>query len=130
MVTDPIADMLAKIMNAIKAHKNSVEVKASNMKLRIVEILKDEGFIEDFSVIEDNKQNIIKIDLRYNKKQSVINSMTKISKPGRRVYKPYKDITSSKNHRGIYIISTSQGIVSDKIAVKNKLGGEIICEVW
>jgi len=130
--TDPIADMLSKIKNASMSKKTFLTVKASKLKLRIVEILKEEGFIANYNYIEDNKQGIIRIYLKYygKRKEPVITDIRKVSKPGRRIYMPYRKIRSSKNHRGIYIISTSRGVLTDKTAKILGVGGEIICEVW
>ena len=130
-MTDPIADMLTRIRNANTAGHKTVDVPASKMKKSIAGILKEEGYIEDFEVIEDNKQGIIKVTMKYGAdKERVISGIKKISKPGLKTYAKANDIPKVLGGLGIAIISTSKGIVSDKEARKLGLGGEVICYVW
>ena len=130
MMTDPIADMLSRIRNASLAKHKSVEVPASNMKKDLAQILLDEGYIKGFNVTEDDKQGIITIDLKYVDDQRVISGLKKISKPGRRVYVGSQDVPSVLNGLGTAIISTSKGVMTDKSARKETVGGEVICYVW
>lgn len=130
MMTDPIADMLSRIRNANLAKHKSVEVPASNMKKDLAQILLDEGYIKGFNVTEDDKQGIITIDLKYVDDQRVISGLKRISKPGRRVYVGSQDIPKVLNGLGTAIISTSKGVMTDKLARKETVGGEVICYVW
>ncbi len=130
-ITDPIADMLTRIRNAIMAKHLEVEVPASKMKLAIARILKDEGFIEQYKLIKDGKQGIIKIVLKYDEnKNSVISSLKRVSKPGRRIYVNKKQLPRVLNGLGIAILSTSKGVITDKEARKLGVGGEWICSIW
>ena len=130
-MTDPIADMLTRIRNANTACHETVEIPASKMKKSIAEILLAEGYIKGFEVIEDNKQGVIKVEMKYgDNKEKVINGIKKISKPGLKVYAKANDIPKVLGGLGIAIISTSKGIVSDKEARKLGVGGEVICYVW
>ncbi len=129
-VTDPIADFLTRIRNAVKAKKRWVEIPASNMKIRIAEIMKDYNFIRDFTVIEDNKQNVVRIFLKYVNDTSSITGLKKISKPGLRVYTDKDHLPRVLNGLGIAVISTSQGLMSDKQARKEGVGGEVVCYIW
>lgn len=131
MITDPIADMLTRIRNANNVKHKSVEIPASNTKKKLAEILLNEGFIKSYNVTEDNKQGIVKIELKYgadNKK--VITGLKRISKPGLRVYARNSEIPKVLGGLGIAIISTSQGMITDKEARKLGIGGEVICYVW
>ncbi|MFN3921928.1 MAG: 30S ribosomal protein S8 [Caldimicrobium sp.] len=131
MMTDPIADMLTRINNALKSKKKTVIVPASKIKLEIVRILKEEGFIEDFKYIEEKPQPKIEIFLKYDEqKRGVISGLRRVSKPGRRVYLGYKALPKVLDGLGIAIVSTSQGIMTDHEARKRKIGGEVICEIW
>ena len=130
-MTDPIADMLTRIRNANTVGHETVEIPASKMKKAIAEILKEEGYIEDFDIIDDNKQGIIKITMKYGaNKEKVITGIKKISKPGLKVYAKANDVPRVLGGLGIAIISTSKGVVSDKEARKMGVGGEVICYVW
>ncbi len=129
-VTDPIADFLTRIRNAIRAKKKFVEIPSSNMKLKIAEILKDNNFIKDFNVIEDNKQNIIRVHLKYVDGESSITDLQRISTPGLRSYVNQNNIHRELNGLGLAILSTSKGLLSDKQAKKESIGGEVICHVW
>ena len=130
-MTDPIADMLTRIRNANTVGHETVEIPASKMKKSIAEILKEEGYIEDFDIIDDNKQGIIKITMKYGaNKEKVITGIKKISKPGLKVDAKANDVPRVLGGLGIAIISTSKGVVSDKQARKMGVGGEVICYVW
>lgn len=130
-MTDPIADMLTRIRNANTAGHETVEVPASKIKISIAQILKDEGYIKDFEVIEDNKQGMINIALKYGaNKERVISGLKKISKPGLKVYAKKDEVPKVLGGLGIAIISTSKGVISDKEARKQGVGGEVICYVW
>ena len=130
-MTDPIADMLTRIRNANIVGHETVEIPASKMKKSIAEILLTEGFIKNFEIVEDNKQGIIKVEMKYgDNKEKVINGIKKISKPGLKVYAKATDIPKVLGGLGIAIISTSKGVVRDKEARKLGVGGEVICYVW
>jgi len=131
MITDPIADMLTRIRNANSVKHKSVEIPASNMKTKIAQILLDEGFIKNFEVQEDNKQGVVKIELKYGaNNEKVISGLKRISKPGLRVYVKNTEVPRVLGGLGIAIISTSEGIMSDKEARKKGVGGEVLCYVW
>ena len=131
VMTDPIADMLTRIRNANSVHHDKVEIPGSKIKEAIATILKDEGFIKDFEVIEDNKQNVIKVSLKYGaNREKVISGLKRISKPGLRVYSQKDQLPKVLGGLGIAIISTSKGIMSDKQARKAGLGGEVVAYVW
>ena len=131
MMTDPIADMLSRIRNANNARHKSVDIPCSNIKKEIAKILLDEGYIKGYDVVEDDKQGIIKIDLKYSGDgEKVISGLKRISKPGLRVYVKCDDVPKVLGGLGIAIISTSKGIITDKKARQDKVGGEVICYVW
>ncbi len=131
MMTDPIADMLTRIRNSNDAKHDSVDVPASNIKKEVAQILLNEGFIKGFSSIDDNKQGIIRIDLTYGQnKEKVISGIKRISKPGLRVHVKNNDVPRVLGGLGIAIISTSSGMMTDKEARKNAVGGEVLCYVW
>ena len=131
MMTDPIADMLSRIRNANNARHKSVDIPCSNIKKEIAKILLDEGYIKGYDVVEDDKQGIIKIDLKYSQDgERVISGLKRISKPGLRVYVKCDDVPKVLGGLGIAIISTSKGIITDQMARQNKVGGEVICYVW
>lgn len=130
-VTDPIADMLTRIRNALVSKKETVDVPASNIKKAIAEILKNEGFIEKTEVVEVDNFKVIRITLKYaGKRESVITGIKRISKPGLRVYANVTDIPKVLGGLGIAILSTSQGIMTDKAARKINMGGEVLAYVW
>ena len=129
-VTDPISDFLTRVRNAINAKKKFVDIPSSKMKVRMSEILKEKNFIKDFNVVEDNKQNSIRILLKYSGGQPAITGLKKISTPGLRIYCEKDDIPRVLNGLGLAIISTSKGLLSDKQAKKESVGGEIICHIW
>ena len=130
-MTDPIADMLTRVRNANTARHESVDVPASNIKKEIARILLEEGFIKGYDVIEDGKQGLIRLSLKYGKSgERVVTGIKRISKPGMRVYADRDSIPKVLNGIGISIISTSNGIVTDKQARELGIGGEVICYVW
>ena len=130
-MTDPIADMLTRIRNANTVGHATVEIPASKMKKSIAEILTGEGYIRGFDVIDDNKQGTIKIQMKYGAdKERVISGIKRISKPGLKVYAKSDEVPKVLGGLGIAIISTSNGIISDKEARKLGVGGEVICYVW
>ena len=130
-MTDPIADYLTRIRNASRAKHKKVDIPASKIKLEITKILLKEKFIQGFTKIDDNIQGIIRVYLRYDENnESVISNLKRISKPGQRIYVDSKNIKKVKGGYGIAIISTSKGLMIDREAKKNKLGGEILCEIW
>ena len=130
-MTDPIADMLTRIRNANVVKHETVDVPASNMKKELSRILLEEGFIRGYDVIEDGKQGIIRIQLKYGQAgERVISGLKRISKPGMRVYAANQEVPKVLNGLGISIISTSKGILTDKQARKENVGGEVICYVW
>ncbi|HOD70530.1 MAG TPA: 30S ribosomal protein S8 [Deltaproteobacteria bacterium] len=130
MHTDPIADMITRIKNAAQASKESVDIPASRMKIDILDILMKEGYIKGFKVIDDGKQGLIRVNLKYYNAKHVITGMRKISKPGRRIYRRVKDIQQVRRGLGVSIVSTSQGIMTDHKAKANNVGGEEILRVW
>lgn len=130
-MTDPIADMLTRIRNALKAMHDEVSVPSSKMKVAIAKILKDEGYIKDYKMIQDNKQGILKIALKWGSHgEKVITGLKKVSKPGRRVYCGKEDIPVVIGGLGITILSTSQDILTGAQAKKMDIGGEVICNIW
>lgn len=129
-MTDPISDMLTRVRNANTALHSSVEMPASRLKIAIAELLKSEGYIQDFEVVEDNKQGILRIKLRYDNKRRVITGIKRISKPGLRVYARKDEIPRVLGGLGVAIISTSQGVMVDRQARAAGLGGEVLCYVW
>ncbi|MBR2467755.1 MAG: 30S ribosomal protein S8 [Clostridia bacterium] len=130
ITTDPIADMLTRMRNALTVKHNTVTVPASKMKVAIAELLKNEGYINEFSVTEGAKSSIV-IDLKYGpNNQKVINGLKRISKPGLRIYAGYEDLPKVLNGLGIAIISTSKGLMTDRQAREQKIGGEVLAYVW
>ena len=130
-MTDPIADMLTRIRNANMVRHEKLEVPASNIKKEIAEILKREGFIRDVEYVEDNKQGIIRIFLKYGKEnERVITGLKRISKPGLRVYAKTNEVPKVLNGLGIALVSTSNGLLTDKEARAKQVGGEILAYIW
>lgn len=130
MTTDPISDMLARIRNAALAHHDRTDIPRSTIKERIAEILKAEGYIADFRV-DESGFGTITVTLKYGRgRESAIAGLRRKSRPGRRVYVGYQDIPKVHNGLGVAIMSTSQGVMSDRSARAQKVGGEILCEVW
>jgi len=132
-MTDPIADFLARIRNGIRARKALIECPRSNIKLRIAEILRDEGFLNTVVSTDDERQGMLKLTLRYDGRTgsgSAITGMRRISRPGQRAYVPAKQVPRVRNGLGIAILSTSQGVMTDREARTKGVGGEVLCEVW
>ncbi len=131
VMTDPIADLLTRIRNANMVRHEKLEVPASKMKREIAEILKREGFVRDVEYVEDNKQGIIRIFLKYGaNNERVITGIKRISKPGLRVYAKSTEVPKVLNGLGIAIVSTSQGVLTDKEARNQQVGGEVLAYVW
>lgn len=130
-MTDPIADLLTRIRNALIARHDRVDVPASKIKVAIVRILKDEGFIKNFKVSKDNKQGMIRVFLKYSDRNTpVINGLTRLSKPGCRMYQKAVEIAPVLSGLGVAIVSTSSGVMTDKEARRQNIGGEMICQIW
>lgn len=129
-VTDPISDFLTRIRNAVKARKVVVEIPSSKMKLGLADILKKNNFVDDYSVIEDDKQNVLRVHLRYHDGIPAISGLQRISSPGLKVYKKNNELPRVLNGLGIAIISTPKGLLTDKEARSKSLGGEVVCFVW
>jgi small subunit ribosomal protein S8 len=130
-MTDPIADMLTRIRNANMVYKDRVDIPASKLKKSIIRILKDEGFIKGFRYIEDGRQGILRVYLKYGpKRERVINELVRVSKPGRRIYVGKDEIPSVKRGLGVAILSTSKGVMTDRECRKLGIGGELLCIVW
>ena len=131
VVTDPIADFLTRIRNANMVLMDKVEIPASKTKMGLAEILKAEGFINDVDLIEDGKQGVIRVYLKYGAgREKIINGLKRISKPGLRVYAGKDELPRVMGGLGIAIISTSKGLMVDRVARKEGLGGEVLCYVW
>jgi small subunit ribosomal protein S8 len=131
MVTDPIADMLARIRNSSLAEHEKVDIPASRLKVRLAELLKDEGFIKNYRVIEDKKQGTLRVYLKYGPGQErVITGLRRVSKPGRRQYVGADRIPNVLGGMGVAILSTPRGVLPDREARKLKVGGEVLCYVW
>ena len=131
IVNDPVADMLTRIRNANQMRHNEVFVPSSKLKIEIAKILKNEGFIKEYTIKEEDNQNMIVLQLKYtNKKERVIKGLKRISKPGLRVYAKANKVPKVLNGLGIAIISTSKGIMSDKEAREQSLGGEVLAYIW
>ena len=129
-VTDPIADFLTRIRNASNARKPRVDIPSSNMKRSLAEILKSQSFIKDYSIVKDKKQDILRVELKYVNESPAINGLKRISKPGLRVYKNSEDLPKVLNGLGVAIISTPKGLLTDKDARTQSVGGEIVCYIW
>jgi len=130
-MTDPISDYLTRLRNALKAEKKSVDVPASKFKVAITEILKNTGFINDYSVIEtEDKKKFVSIKLKYHNGESVIEGLKRVSRPGIRRYVRFDELPRVKNGLGIVIVSTSKGLMTEKKAKELKVGGEVVCKVW
>ena len=130
-VTDPIADMLARIRNGGMAEHEKVDIPASRLRVRLAEILKEEGFIKNFRLIEDRKQGVLRVYLKYGAGQErVITGLRRVSKPGRRLYVTADRIPSVLSGMGVAILSTSRGVMTDRESRKLQVGGEVLCYVW
>ena len=129
-LSDPIADMLTRIRNGIRIEKSEVRIKASKVCEGVADVLKKEGYIKDFDRIDDGKQGLIRVFLKYSKEgQPIINQIQRVSKPGRRVYCAVKDLPDVLGGMGIVIVSTSKGVLSDRNCRQENIGGELICTV-
>ena len=130
-ITDPIADMLTRIRNANSAKHETVDIPASNMKKAIAQILLDEGYIASYKVIEDEKQGVIRVTLKYGENKSqVITGLRRVSKPGLRIYANVEDMPKVMKGLGVAIISTSKGVMTDRQARKEHVGGEVLAYIW
>ena len=130
-MSDPLADMLTRIRNAGKAKHPSVDIPGSTLKTALAGVLKEEGFIKNFKFIKDSKQGILRIYLKYEANdRHVIYGINRVSKPSRRVYVSSKEVKPVLNGLGISILSTSKGLITDKQAIKENVGGEVLCEIW
>jgi small subunit ribosomal protein S8 len=129
-MTDPIADMLTRVRNGVMARHTRVMIPASNMKIEIARILKEEGYIRDYDVVKDNPQGTIRVTLKYVEKRPVLNQLKRVSKPGLRVYTRRDSIPRVRGGLGTAIISTPQGLMTGRRAYQLGLGGEVVCYVW
>ncbi len=130
-MSDPLSDMLTRIRNAGMVKFDSIELPCSKFKVGVAEILKREGYISGYQVIDNDKQGILKIDLKYDKRNDrIITGLRRVSKPSRRIYVKYDKIPKVMSGLGVAIVSTSKGILTDKEAREMKIGGELLCEVW
>ena len=131
MMSDPIADLLTRIRNASRAEHEKVDIPASKLKLRVTAILRQEGFIKNFRVIEDDKQGTLRVYLKYGAgNEKMISGLVRVSRPGRRVYVTRDRVPSILGGMGVAILSTSQGVMTDREVRKHKLGGEVLAYVW
>ena len=130
-MSDPIADMLTRIRNAGKAKLNSTDIPGSKLKTEVAKVLKNEGFIKNYKSLKDNKQGILRVYLKYGQdRNSAIFGIERISKPGRRTYVKSNELKPIFSGMGLAVLSTSKGVMTDKKAAKEKLGGEVLCKVW
>ena len=130
-MTDPLADMLARIRNAGRAGHDKVDIPASRMKIGLARIFKEEGFIKNYKVIKDNRQGILRVYLRYDDEQKpLIQRIERVSRPGLRVYVGHEDLPRVQGGLGVAVISTSKGVITDRQARKLKVGGEVLCQIW
>jgi len=129
-MTDPVADMLTRIRNAVTARHTRVLIPASKMKLGIARVLKEEGYIKDIEILKDNPQGTLRLTLRYIDKKPVLTQLKRVSKPGLRVYTKRTDILRVRGGLGIAILSTPKGLMTGANAYKQGMGGEVICYVW
>lgn len=130
-ISDPVADMLTKVRNASLAKHEKVDVATSKLKLQIVKILKNEGYIKNFKKVTKENVNYIRIFLKYDEKQNpILHGIERISTPGRRVYSGYKKLPRVLNGHGVVVVSTSHGVITGKKASDQKIGGELVCSIW
>jgi small subunit ribosomal protein S8 len=130
-MTDPISDFLTRLRNALGARRETVDIPSSKLKVEIARIMKEEGFIDNFKVMEDKTQGLLRLYLKYGpENENIINGLKRVSRPGRRVYVGGDEIPNVMGGYGVNIISTSKGIITGKDAKRQNVGGEIICEVW
>ena len=130
-ISDPIADMLTRIRNGVKAKFNSVDIPASKLKTELARVMKDEGYIKNYKFVQDGRQGILRVYLKYGAGQkATIYGIERVSKPSRRIYVKSNEIKPVYNGMGVAILSTSKGIMTDKIARLENVGGEILCNIW
>jgi small subunit ribosomal protein S8 len=130
MMTDPIADMLTRVRNAVMIKAEKVDVPASRIKLEIAKLMKEEGFIRAYKILKDKRQGILRISLKYVEGKSVMTGLKRISKPGRRVYVGYDKVPVAMGGIGITILTTPKGLLSDTACKLQKMGGEVLCQIW
>ena|SRR5690606_29452352 len=130
MMTDPIADMLTRIRNASQAKHKRVDLPVSKLKTEIARILKENHFIHDYKILDDGRHGVLRLYLKYYEDKPVIRSLKRVSRPGRRVYKPADDMPRIRNGLGLAIVSTSKGMMTDRQARSHKVGGEVMALVW
>ncbi|MBM82830.1 MAG: 30S ribosomal protein S8 [Planctomycetaceae bacterium] len=131
MMTDPIADMLTRVRNALRIERPFVDIPASKLKIGIAEALQREGYIWDFEVVDQAPQNVLRINLKYGPNgERVIQKIDRVSKPGRRVYAGLRDMPTVLHGLGVCILSTNQGVLSNREATKKGVGGEVLCQIW
>jgi small subunit ribosomal protein S8 len=131
MMSDPIADLLTRIRNASRAEHEKVDIPASKLKVKITELLKDEGFIKNYRLIEDDKQGVLRVYLKYGAgNEKMISGLVRVSRPGRRVYVAKDEIPSILGGMGVAILSTSRGVMTDRESRKQQVGGEVLAYVW
>ena len=130
MLTDPIADMLTRIRNAVRIKADKVDVPASKVKLEIAKILKEEGFIKAYKILKYKKQGMLRLNLKYQDDSSIISDLKRVSKPGRRVYVGRGEVPRVMGGVGIAVLTTSRGVMSDKACRQEGVGGEVMCYVW
>ncbi len=131
MYSDPIGDMLTRVRNASRAEHEKVDIPASKLKIRLAEILKEEGFVKNFRVLEDRKQGVLRVYLKYGTaNEKMISGLVRVSTPGRRVYVAHDKVPSVLGGMGVAVLSTSRGVLTGRVARKEKLGGEVLAYVW
>ena len=131
MYSDPIGDMLTRIRNASRAEHEKVDIPSSKLKVRVAEILKDEGFVKNFRVLDDKKQGVLRVYLKYGTaNEKMISGLVRVSTPGRRVYVTHDQIPSVLGGMGVAVLSTSRGVLTGRTARKEKIGGEVLAYVW
>ena len=131
MWSDPVSNMLTRIRNAVSVRRKQVLIPSSKMKVGIAQVLKDEGYINSFDVVEDNKQGLLRIDLKYGPRgEDVIHDLQRMSKPSRRVYRGVADLPRVLDGLGVLVVSTSQGVMSDRLCRERRIGGEPVCTVY
>lgn len=129
-MSDPVADMLTRIRNGAKAEFAKVDIPGSKLKLELARVLKEQGYIKNYKFVEDGKQGILRVYLKYMNDKPVIYGLERVSKPGRRMYTKSREIKSVLNGLGISILSTSRGLMTDKQAKQENVGGEVLCNIW
>jgi small subunit ribosomal protein S8 len=131
MYSDPIGDMLTRVRNASRAEHEKVDIPASKLKVRLAEILKEEGFVKNFRVLEDGKQGVLRVYLKYGTaNEKMISGLMRVSTPGRRIYVPHDKIPNVLGGMGVAVLSTSRGVLTGRAARKEKIGGEVLAYVW